>query len=111
MLEMFDIQIEVPLLMSQDIMMMVTGKYDSESIETVKARIKQAQNTGYTSLKIHHHSITSILETAIQKLGFSIGTVKSIVRTARSIANLADSERIGAEHISEAIQYRTMWSV
>ncbi|HDO26162.1 MAG TPA: ATP-binding protein [Nitrospirae bacterium] len=108
--EIFDIHVEVPSLMSRDIMAMLSGNCHSESIKDVKARVKQAQKTGYTNLEIDR-STASILETATQKLGFSMRTVNKTISIARSIANLADSERIGAEHISEAIQYRTMWSV
>lgn len=105
--EMFDIYVEVQVLTSKDIMVMVTGNYKGEAIEAVKTRIKKAQDAGYTSFKVHQ-TAASILETAIQRFGFSMKTVGKIIRIARSIANLADSERIGTEHISEAIQYRIM---
>ena len=81
LLEVLDIHIEVPSLMGKDIMAMLSGNCHSESMEDVRVRIKKAQDTGYTSLKMHQ-TATSILETAIQRLGLSIRTVGKIVRIA-----------------------------
>lgn len=48
----------------------------------------------------------SLLKIAIEKFGVSARTYHRILKVARTIADLSDSEMILASHVSEAIQYR-----
>ena len=51
---------------------------------------------------------SDLLKAAMEEMGLSARAHDKILRIGRTIADLADSESISAEHLSEAINYRTL---
>ena len=49
-----------------------------------------------------------LLEAAVTRLRLSARAYSRVLKVARSIADLAAAERIAAEHLAEALQYRML---
>jgi magnesium chelatase family protein len=124
LLDRIDIHVEVPAVKYAELASKRTGER-SETIRerVVKARAIQSQRFAgrkgvYANADMQSKEIkefcqiddegASLLKMAMQKLGFSARAYDRILKVARTIADLAESERIKPEHLSEAIQYRSL---
>ncbi len=47
----------------------------------------------------------ALLEAAFERLGLSAAALHRVLRVARTVADLAGGERLGAAHVAEAVQY------
>lgn len=123
LLDRIDIHIEVPPLSYAEL----AHKAPSEPSSAIQARVdiaRTVQQKRFSRSKIYCNSQMSsrhirtycqvdehshrLLEQAIDKLGLSARAYTRILKVARTIADLDAAEHIRPEHISEAIQYRSL---
>ena len=77
-----------------------------------RALARQAKsNTLLSTREIDQHCAPdekgeTMLKQAISKLSLSARAYHRILKVARTIADLAGAQRVGAPHVAEAIQYR-----
>lgn len=124
LLDRIDLHIEVPAVKYKDL----SSKTSGESSSTIRQRVVQARRIQmerfanrkglYANADMQSNDIKEfckidsngeeLLKMAITKLGLSARAYDRILKVSRTIADLANSEEILPEHISEAIQYRTL---
>jgi magnesium chelatase family protein len=123
LLDRIDIHIEVPALKYKEL----SEVKEEETSKEIKARAELTRhiqrerlkaegifyNASMNSRQIRKYCLLNqeaaeLLKMAINELGFSGRAYDKILKVARTIADLAKSEIIQAEHISEAIQYRSL---
>lgn len=123
LLDRLDIHIEVPAVNYDEL----TKTEKEESSAEIKKRVNKArriqqqrfQGTGITcnakmtaEMTRKFCNITSdaseLLKTSFDSLGLSARAYDKVLRVARTIADLDDSEQITREHIFEAVQYRSL---
>jgi magnesium chelatase family protein len=123
LLDRIDIHIEVPAIKYKELV----SQDNPESSAVIKERVKKARNIQlkrfqtegiFANSHMNHRQIKKycavtpeaqdLLKAAIEELGFSARAYDKILKVARTIADLDRSEDIQAEHVSEAIQYRSL---
>ena len=123
LLDRIDIHIEVPAARYQEL----TSTQPAESSAQIKERVNKAReiqrerfkNEGILCNALMSHKQVrkfcvlgkeenELLKMAMTELNFSARAYDKILKVSRTIADLAGSEIILAEHISEAIQYRSL---
>jgi magnesium chelatase family protein len=124
LLDRIDLHVEVPQVKFREISSERTGE-DSATIRgrVIAARTRQQARfankravtcnarMGPRELKSYcalDEATKELLKTAMSDLNFSARAYDRILKVARTIADLAGVEKIGADHISEAIQYRSL---
>jgi len=123
LLDRIDLHIEVPSLKYKEII----EPKQCESSAEIKERVKKAhkiQNRRFADEKIYFNShmnhkqikkhcaleqeTSDLLKTAMDSMNFSARAYDKILKIARTIADLEEKEFIDSNHISEAIQYRSL---
>lgn len=124
LLDRIDIHIEVPAVKFKDLAGQPTGEKSKQIRERVnRARKIQLErfkdektifcNAHMESKEIRKYCLIDdnskeLLKMAITKLGLSARAYDRILKVSRTIADLDGSENILSQHISEAIQYRSL---
>jgi magnesium chelatase family protein len=123
LMDRIDIQIEVPRLSKEELTQALPGESSQEiKKRVVKARKKQEERFGKIKVSCNAQmgtreikkfctlssSAEKLLERAIDELSFSARAYSKVLKVARTIADLSDSEVIEVEHLAEAVQYRSL---
>jgi len=124
LLDRIDIHIEVPSVRYQELSSLGQGEPSAAVRKrVVAARVVQEQrfagrpslhtNGGMNVKAIQEYcaldpEAQDTLRTAITELNFSARAYDRILKVSRTIADLEGAERIGVEHVAEAIQYRSL---
>ncbi|MFH1782518.1 MAG: YifB family Mg chelatase-like AAA ATPase, partial [Candidatus Omnitrophota bacterium] len=123
LLDRIDIHIEVPAVNYKDL----SSERSEESSSEIKERVRQVRkiqrerfkddnmllNARMNYKKIRKYckldtESRNLLKTAITELGFSARCYDKILKVSRTIADLEGKINIEPDHISEAIQYRSL---
>jgi magnesium chelatase family protein len=123
LLDRIDLHLEVPAVAFKELSGGQPGTSSAEMrAEVTRARAIQRKRLAGTSTRANghltHRQIRSfcqldeaganLLKGAMAELGLSARAHDKILRVARTIADLAGSERIEHPHVSEAINYRLL---
>lgn len=118
-----DLHVDVPAVAYKDLSSNLYGEPSSSIRERVLRakniqvkRFEQDRIFNNGQMKPHHikkycilsSKATKLLDSAMEKLGFSARAYMRIIKVSRTIADIAEQECIEQEHISEAVQYRTL---
>jgi magnesium chelatase family protein len=124
LLDRIDIHIEVPAVKYKDL----AGDATGETSETIRQRVEQARQIQlhrfrgrkdiFCNARMETKDIRrycridsqgeELMRTAINRLGLSARAYDRILKVGRTIADLAGAAEILPEHLSEAIQYRSL---
>ncbi|MCO6459270.1 MAG: YifB family Mg chelatase-like AAA ATPase [Pirellulaceae bacterium] len=123
LLDRIDIHIEVPAVPFQELSAERQGTSSEQMRELVlRARLRQQQrfhgtrtrhNAQMSSRQIRRYcrpdaESIELLKASVNELGLSARAHDKILRLARTIADLDDSDEICASHVQEAINYRML---
>jgi len=81
------------------------GPTDLNTVNTVNVT---TELKGFCALD---EAVLELLKMAMTELKLSARACDRILKIARTIADLAGSDRLTSDHPSEAIQYRSTWGV
>ena len=123
LLDRIDLQVEVPAVKYRDLASDLSGE-PSASIRERVQRARHIQQDRFTQAQIYcnanmesrhlrefckvEDAAQELLRVAITQLGLSARAYDRILKVARTIADLGANPTIEAEHVSEAIQYRSL---
>ncbi len=123
LLDRIDLQVEVPAVKYRDLASDLSGEPSANIRERVQ-RARHIQQERFTQAQIYcnanmesrhlrefckvEDAAQELLRVAITQLGLSARAYDRILKVARTIADLGANPTIEAEHVSEAIQYRSL---
>ena len=123
LMDRIDLQVEVPRVPYRALEGRADGRSSAEMLERVgKARAVQARRFRGTPVRtnaamdgplLREHAAPErdgerVLERAVERFGLSARAHARILKVARTIADLEGEDRVRADHVAEAVQYRSM---
>jgi magnesium chelatase family protein len=119
LLDRIDVQIEVPAVPQEDLLRHADGEPSADiraRVEAARQRQLARQRKPNAQLSVSEIDTLcapdaqgeALLRQAITRLNLSARAYHRVLKVARTIADLADSEHIQTPHIAEAVQYRRM---
>jgi magnesium chelatase family protein len=117
LLDRIDLKLEVPRVAHAELRATQPGESSAVvAARVAAARRRQTERSGRPNAWLGNRDIErvcrlearehALLDRAVERLGLSARAYHRVLRVARTIADLAGSVRIGAEHLAESIQYR-----
>ena len=121
LLDRIDMHVEVPNMTGA--ILRREGHRGGEDSQAVQARVRRARarqqrRAGKPNHKLSNREVelwcplnadhTRLLEEVIARFNLSARALHRIIKLARTIADLADSEELRTEHLTEAITYRRL---
>lgn len=124
LLDRIDLHVEVPLIDYRTLSSARAG----ETSAAIRDRVLTARERQYARLAADKGAVTNaamnsrqlrkhvaldsegegFLENAMQEMNFSARAHDRILKVARTLADLADSDHVNGDHVLEAIQYRSL---
>lgn len=123
LLDRIDIHVDVPSVSFDELHAPPTGEPSAAIRERVaRARVRQRERFGERRIFCNAHMTSrdlrdycpmqeatrEMLRSGLERLGLSARAYDRVIKVARTIADLDESDRIEPQHVSEAIQYRTL---
>tara|TARA_B100001971_G_scaffold169504_1_gene161336 strand:+ start:2774 stop:4294 length:1521 start_codon:yes stop_codon:yes gene_type:complete len=122
LLDRIDLHVEVPPVKFREMSAQTGGESSatirerviaSRSIQSKRFNGKIACNARMAPRDLQRYctldnSTRDLLKMAMEELDLSARAYDRILKVARTIADLAETESLGVEHVSEAIQYRSL---
>lgn len=118
LLDRIDIHVEVPAVPFKEL----RGATEAESSAEIRARVEHSREVqrgrGFYNARIPAREIRGVcalddagertLEMAVRRMGLSARAHDRILKVARTVADLDQAATVGAKHVAEAVQYRSL---
>ncbi len=118
MLDRIDLHVEVPAVAYKEMRSNEQGVSSAEMRARIECARRIQQQRGHTNAQLPPKLLRQLcqlddsgertLEMAMRRLGLSARAHDRILKVARTIADLDESQPVSAKHLAEAVQYRSL---